>query len=874
MSRRTDAPPPTADRDLDRVAATLRARFDREAVVSASRPEPVPNLSPSDGSLSLGVLPPTTSLPPVAAREVPLIRPGAAASARADPLAARALAAAVAAVSRYAREETARLAAFARTLELEIRNADTVDTVALEARRAALDACARRATLAGDILEHAIDVIDASFESFESFDRSIAHDAHDFANNLPSLRASFEPVVLAASAAYAAARARTDPGAGEPLAMGKTWRPPDAFERKTAKYWVEPRHVLALKLELAKHLPVLVFETADSEKSDFENTKKKNKNTSMRDGGAVTSVYLDSQRGDVYESRLTREQGATLVRVRWYGDDDVDDDDVRNTSPVFVERKTHHESWSRDGSTKERFALRRNDARAYVSRRSPPVANANFRGSVRQTPPLAFLFDKGDQGTRIARTRLADEITRFELDEKNITPSVRTEYRRVAFQRSDDNAVRVSLDVDLTFADARGIDDWDGVSRESGSAKVKHAFPFAVLEIKTRDETPPEWVERALRSAPCVEVRKFSKFLHATMLTRRGESQTGAARAPHWWSDESDAGVDPLAVRRQIMTDPTSIACCALERDDVVVTVGPSSSGPGPRPGLPADVRKKKGAEPSAGTDLESGLMDPARDDASEGGSGSGSGSSVSGVTRDERVFLSRFLLGGGVGAREGTRPKAPRAPRSLFLSRAFRFARGGNDAGDDRNRATHAGKTRNSSFGTSGTSTVVPRYVPVKVEPKTFFANERTLLQWLSMSVLLLFAALALLNNAHGSLGTAATAETMSTTSRTTPVSFAPNDAIRETRNAGASGASGVSSGVVSHNASFLGGAALAPVSIAFMAYALWTYLWRARRIARREPSARYDDIAGPTALVVVLVIVSSVAAAVAVADAARRFA
>jgi len=872
MSRRTDAPPPTADRDLDRVAATLRARFDREAVAWASRPEPVPNLSPSDGSLSLGVLPPTTSLPPVAAREVPLIRPGAAASARADPLAARALAAAVAAVSRYAREETARLAAFARTLELEIRNADTVDDASLEARRAALDACARRATLAGDILEHAIDVIDASFESFESFDRSIAHDAHDLAN-LPSLRASFEPVVLAASAAYAAARARTDPGAGEPLAMGKTWRPPDAFERKTAKYWVEPRHVLALKLELAKHLPVLVFETADSEKSDFENTKKPKKNTSMRDGGAVTSVYPDSQRGDVYESRLTREQGATLVRVRWYGDDDDVSDDVRNTSPVFVERKTHHESWSRDGSTKERFALRRNDARAFVDRSPPPVANANSLGSVRQTPP-SFLFDKGDEGTRIARTRLADEITRFELDEKNITPSVRTEYRRVAFQRSDDNAVRVSLDVDLTFADARGIDDWDGVSRDS--TKVKHAFPFAVLEIKTRDETPPEWVERALRSAPCVEVRKFSKFLHATMLTRRGESQTGAARAPHWWSDESDAGVDPLAVRRQIMTDPTSIACCALERDDVVVTVGPASSGPGPRPGLPADVRKKKGAEPSAGTDrekktdLESGLMDPARDDASEGGSGSGSGSSVSGVTRDERVFfLSRFLLGGGVGAREGTRPKALRAPSRL--SRAFRFARGGNDAGENRNRATHAGKTRNSSFGTSGTS-VVPRYVPVKVEPKTFFANERTLLQWLSMSVLLLFAALALLNNAGGSLGTAATAET--SFSRTTPASFAPNDAIRETRNAGASGASGVSSGVVSHNASFLGGAALAPVSIAFMAYALWTYLWRARRIARREPSARYDDIAGPTALVVVLVIVSSVAAAVAVADAARRFA
>ena len=229
--------------------------------------------------------------------------------------------------------------------------------------------------------------------------------------------------------------------------------------------------------------------------------------------------------------------------------------------------------------------------------------------------------------------------------------------------------------------------------------------------------------------------------------------------------------------------------------------------------------------------------MDPARDDASEGGSGSGS--SVSGVTRDERVSLSRFLLAGGVGAREDTRPKAPKAPpRSLFLSRAFRFARGGNDAGEN------------------SKTPVALRYVPVKVEPKTFFANERTLLQWLSMSVLLLFAALALLSNAGGVIGTHAGPDA----SRTMPASFAPNDANRR-----ASGASH------KNNASFLGGAALAPVSIAFMAYALWTYLWRARRIARREPSARYDDIAGPTALVVVLVVVSSVAAAVAVAGAAR---
>jgi hypothetical protein len=54
-------------------------------------------------------------------------------------------------------------------------------------------------------------------------------------------------------------------------------------------------------------------------------------------------------------------------------------------------------------------------------------------------------------------------------------------------------------------------------------------------------------------------------------------------------------------------------------------------------------------------------------------------------------------------------------------------------------------------------------------------------------------------------------------------------------------------------------------------MAYALWTYLWRASRIARREPSARYDDRWGPVALVATLIVAS--VAAVAVAATSRRW-
>ena len=50
-------------------------------------------------------------------------------------------------------------------------------------------------------------------------------------------------------------------------------------------------------------------------------------------------------------------------------------------------------------------------------------------------------------------------------------------------------------------------------------------------------------------------------------------------------------------------------------------------------------------------------------------------------------------------------------------------------------------------------------------------------------------------------------------------------------------------------------------------MAYALLTYLWRSRRIARREPSARYDDTWGPAALTGALVIVSVAAVSFSIA-------
>ena len=94
-----------------------------------------------------------------------------------------------------------------------------------------------------------------------------------------------------------------------------------------------------------KHLPVLIFGRA----AGFDPAQSQRDVPS--DSSLISSVYLDSPGLEVYSSRLARAEGATLIRVRWYGDSGGD---AEPDAELFVERKTHHESWTTDNSVKER----------------------------------------------------------------------------------------------------------------------------------------------------------------------------------------------------------------------------------------------------------------------------------------------------------------------------------------------------------------------------------------------------------------------------------------------------------------------------------------------------------------------------------------
>eukprot|EP00581_Thalassiosira_minuscula_P007184 CAMPEP_0183706444 /NCGR_PEP_ID=MMETSP0737-20130205/3274_1 /TAXON_ID=385413 /ORGANISM="Thalassiosira miniscula, Strain CCMP1093" /LENGTH=246 /DNA_ID=CAMNT_0025933857 /DNA_START=39 /DNA_END=782 /DNA_ORIENTATION=- len=113
----------------------------------------------------------------------------------------------------------------------------------------------------------------------------------------------------------------------------------------------------------------------------------------------------------------------------------------------------------------------------------------------------------------------------------------------------------------------------------------------------------------------------------------------------------------------------------------------------------------------------------------------------------------------------------------------------------------------KDAAINAGGIGTLVlPRKVPLKVEPKVYFANERTLLAWMHVVVMLAGASLTI-------------------------VTFSRGESMIDQ----------------------LYGIVMLPVSVAYIFYALLQYQRRALMIKHRQPGP-FIDVAGPLTLTVVL--------------------
>lgn len=599
---------------------------------------------------------------------------------------------------------------------------------------------------------------------------------------------AYDPILVGLSDAYCTLR-QIARGGGDAV-----WKAPTSFTRTTTKFWVHPADVLRLKTSIIKHLPILIYGKKKGE-ACAKTRLSTFKDQDMKDWNLISSVYYDNDNLDTYHERLHRPEGASLVRIRWYNKRFFDKDD-----PAFVERKVHHDGWTGDKSVKERAEIPINQLNSFLAGAHVPAMDT-----------------EGSQGQL-----LKDIQERFQSRKEE--PLDRTEYRRIAFQEASTNEVRISLDTHVRMIREKGFPrkpgQWCRDLHQKLSPKDVVHFPYAIFELKIQGEEPPEWVQELLDSGIAVEVPKFSKFLHGSALLFGDRVQN----SPFWFLPNGKGQFTPATIDE--MADPHDKYA---PKDKPKIILGAKhgfTKASTPQDGPLSEVTISKQLSVLKGkSGLNEVMVMRSNDLDNQGhqvyqkaiqsraiatpGSKGYMHLNESAQAPQVQTVVVRVEDADQKGACDANSGAATGDAKKSVWANLFR--KGGDSEGTGDKKASRAGAL-----------------VRTRIEPKTFFANERTFLSWLTVAVMVMFMGLTLLDGSG------------------------LNPGVVPGRTGGTGGSSKCDDGQCM--ASRISGALISPVALLLIIYALYMYRKRSIQILRRE-TVRYDDQRGPILLTVLLV-------------------
>eukprot|EP01024_Parvocaulis_polyphysoides_P009222 TRINITY_DN12837_c0_g2_i3.p2 TRINITY_DN12837_c0_g2~~TRINITY_DN12837_c0_g2_i3.p2 ORF type:complete len:378 (+),score=48.56 TRINITY_DN12837_c0_g2_i3:1259-2392(+) len=367
---------------------------------------------------------------------------------------------------------------------------------------------------------------------------------------------------------------------------------------------------------------------------------------------------------------------------------------------------------------------------------------------------------------------------------------IRTQYNRTAFQHPTDNLVRVSLDCDVQMIkelnSPKLAGDW---CRNTVSAPVPDdqvvKFPYGIVEVKLQDAAP-DWVRTLINTGLLVPVPKFSKFLHGMAMLFGDKIES----APYWFLPDPNNSefVSPANIKEMADTY------------DPYMTKGASWLWPK----MPQDAFAIGNPPEVLEVDAE-GFAEIPRQSTQH--------NTPKQQVQTDKPVPSPFQ-----------QESSKKNEWSIEMGRIQQADRGFSKVNDE-------------SFNQSKQNVKKGKLlVRTRVEPKVFFANERTFLSWMSIAVLLMFVALSLMDSYRFNMVGSGVGAGRDSTTR-----CEENESLRCRV--------GLISGVV-----------IAPVAIMIMGYALYVYRKRTFQMLRRDTS-RYDDQLGPLLLALVLICVMMLA-------------
>jgi len=311
-------------------------------------------------------------------------------------------------------------------------------------------------------------------------------------------------------------------------------QPSTCFERCSRKFWLPPEELFNLQVVCGTHLPLDIFLASANV-----------------DRVQVSSIYFDTPQ--FAQDRVKQQEGATLIRLRAYG---------VCPSEVWVEIKTHHESWVRNQSKKQRFKLPLNKVLDYL------------KGYI----AVDSILNDSTEEMKLISKKIQDKISR-----RLLIPTVRTDYYRSAYQseKTAGRFVRVTIDSELSVVDLRGYNVEEALTVFSNPDPTKDkvsSFPFAVVETKIHQDpgcevVHPPWLDDMMSLAMMVDsfskyqlgvatfvphhtidVPKWWNFYKQTSAKRKREMESKVVIAPIW---NPDRGVPSMAPRQEQAAQPS-----------------------------------------------------------------------------------------------------------------------------------------------------------------------------------------------------------------------------------------------------------------------------------------------------------------------------
>eukprot|EP00002_Diphylleia_rotans_P001471 TRINITY_DN10814_c0_g1_i1.p1 TRINITY_DN10814_c0_g1~~TRINITY_DN10814_c0_g1_i1.p1 ORF type:complete len:697 (+),score=129.19 TRINITY_DN10814_c0_g1_i1:45-2135(+) len=267
--------------------------------------------------------------------------------------------------------------------------------------------------------------------------------------------------------------------------------------RRTTKYWVRMEHVTQMKFMILKKLPILP--TKDT----------------RADSRLITSVYLDNQAMDMYTARLTKLEGASVLRIRWHG--------VEEPTKVSFEKKTLQTHWTGDAHLKEKLTV------------DEYKVAALFYSLLDMDQEKEDMRRRGVNEDQIDKDiRLTKDI-QSTIEKKELVSTIRTAFTRTTFQYANNKSLRITLDTNVNMMIEKcRMGEWKRDTRKSRIPESHIArFPFAVLKIKIMHdvgEEIPQWIQDLLQTGMLIEVPKFSKYIHGCAVLL----PTIVPTIPHW----------------------------------------------------------------------------------------------------------------------------------------------------------------------------------------------------------------------------------------------------------------------------------------------------------------------------------------------------